>query len=302
MKTRFVVLVGIGLCLLAAGIVWLLAADPVQATPPLQDDGPPNLGADYVGTVFCRMCHTQEEAWHASGHAQIVQPVSDDTILADLNDTAAVTITWPDGSERPITADDITYVLGGRAIQQYVSVIEIEDGTPGYYVLPVTWNIPQSEDQTGMWTPYHLEDWQDPSRDWRVACAGCHTTGLDRANASEATKFAFVEDWQKGAVELNAGCESCHGPGGNHRGNADTLVASPDAQICGQCHAQGHDPSGEHAYPVGFQPGMALDETTFVLSPEDDTSIWWNTGHARSYNQYAEWLKSGHATSLDTLQ
>ena len=40
----------------------------------------------------------------------------------------------------------------------------------------------------------------------------------------------------------------------------------------------------------------------FVLTPEDDTTVWWNTGHARTYNQYAEWLKSGHATSLETLQ
>ncbi len=302
MKTRFVILVGVGLCLLAAGIFWLLAADPAQATPPLQDGEPPNLGAAYVGTVYCRMCHTQEESWHASGHAQIVKPVSDETIVGDLSDTAAVTITWPDGSERPITAEDITYVLGGRSIQQYVSAIEGEDGTVGYYVLPVTWNIPQSDDQAGAWTPYHLEDWQDPSRDWRAACAGCHTTGLDRANAAAASDFAFFEDWQNGSVELNVGCESCHGPGGNHRGTADTVVASPDAQICGQCHAQGKDPSGEHGYPVGYQPGMTLDESTFVLAPDDDPSVWWNTGHARAYNQYAEWLKSGHATSLETLQ
>ena len=185
--------VGVGLCLLMAGLYWLLIADTAQATPPLQDgDEPPNLGAEYVGTVFCRMCHTQEEAWHASGHAQIVRPPSAETILGDLSDTAAVTITWPDGSERPITADDITYVLGGRYIQQYVSVIEQEDGTANYYVLPVTWNIPQSEDQVGVWTPYHLEDWQEPARDWRAACAGCHTTGLDRATAAEATAFAFV--------------------------------------------------------------------------------------------------------------
>jgi predicted CXXCH cytochrome family protein len=297
-------LVGVGLCLLLAALSWLLIARPdtAQAVPPAQDGQPPNLGTEYVGTVFCRMCHTQEEAWHASGHAQIVRPASAETILGDLSDTAAVTITWPDGSERPVTPEDITYVLGGNAIQQYVSVIEREDGTPGYYVLPITWNIPQNDTQTGVWTPYHLEDWQEPARDWRVACAGCHTTGLDKANAGDAADFAFLDDWEKGAVELNVGCESCHGPGGEHRANKGTLVKSPDAQICGQCHAQGRDPSGDHAYPINYQPGLALDDSVFVLTPTDDTTAWWMTGHARAYNQYGEWLTSGHASSLDTLK
>jgi formate-dependent nitrite reductase cytochrome c552 subunit len=298
-----VFLVGIGLCLLLAGIYWLIASpDTAQATPPFQEGDPPPLDAEYVGTVFCRMCHTQEEAWHASPHAQMVRPASPDTILGDLTDPATVTITWPDGSERPITADDITFVLGGRYAQSYVSVMDRPDGTVGYYVLPMQWNIPQTEDQPGVWSPVHFEDWQDPSQDWRLACAGCHTTGLDGAQADETTDFAFVDEWENGAVEINIGCEACHGPGGAHRGDKGTIVKSPDAQICGQCHVQGYDPSGAHAYPVGYQPGLALDESVLVLTPEDDLSVWWPTGHARAYDQYAEWLKSGHSQSLANLK
>jgi predicted CXXCH cytochrome family protein len=287
----------IRLLVVGAGVLLLLAAGivTVSATPPSQEGEPPNLGAEYVGTGFCMMCHTQDEAWHASGHAQMVRPASEETILGDLADTAAVTITWPDGSERPLTAEDITYVLGGRYMQRYVSVITRADGTTGYYVLPVQWNIPQTEDQPGVWTPFHAEDWQDPARDWRVACAGCHTTGLDGATAAEETGFAFVEEWDKGQVELNIGCEACHGPGGVHFGNQGTLVKSPDAQICGQCHIQGQDPSGEHGYPVGYQPGLALDESLFVPAPPTDESVWWPDGHARVYNQYGEWLESTHA-------
>jgi hypothetical protein len=299
-----VLVVGAGVCLLLAGVYWLVFASPdiAQATPPLQEGEPPNLNADYVGTAYCRMCHTQEDAWHVSRHANMVKAASADTILGDLTDTAALTITWPDGSERPITADDITYVLGGIYVQQYVSVMDRPDGTVGYYVLPMQWNIPQTADQQGVWTPNHLEDWQDPSQDWRVACAGCHTTGLDGTQAGQTTDFAFVDDWKIGAVELNIGCEACHGPGGNHRGDKGTIVKSPDAQICGQCHAQGHDPSGDHAYPIGYQPGLALDASVFVLTPEDDPSVWWPNGHARVYDQYAEWLKSGHSQSLELLQ
>lgn len=266
----------------------------VGATPPLQEGKPPNLDAEYVGSGFCSMCHMQDESWHLSGHSQMVRPAAEETLLGDLSQTEAVTITWPDGSERPITVEDITYVLGGRYMQRYVSVIERGDGTTGYMVLPVQWNVPQANDQQGTWTPFHADDWQEPARDWRVACAGCHTTGLDVETAAEFTDFAPSETWKKGNVELNIGCEACHGPGGLHMANKGTLVKSPDAQICGQCHVQGQDPGGEHGYPVNYQPGLALDETTFVLAAPDDQTAWWPTGHARAYNQYGEWLTSGH--------
>jgi hypothetical protein len=280
---------GVLLLLVAAGIV------TVSAKPPSQAGEPPNLGAAYVGTGFCKMCHTEYDTWHASDHASMVRPASADTILGDLSDTAAITITWPDGSQRPLTAEDITYVLGGRYMQQYVSVMDRPDGTTGYYVLPVQWNIPQTSDQQGTWTPSHADDWTDPAQDWRVACAGCHTTGLDGATAADQTNFAFADNWKSGQVELNIGCEACHGPGGNHRANKGTIVQSPDAQICGQCHIQGHDPSGEHAYPVGYQPGLALDTSVFIPAPQTDESVWWPDGHARVYDQYGEWSASAHA-------
>ncbi|MBN2304143.1 MAG: hypothetical protein JXQ72_06695, partial [Anaerolineae bacterium] len=98
-----------------------------------------------------------------------------------------------------------------------------------------------------------------------------------------------------GDVELGVGCESCHGPGENHPVDVGAIVARPDAQACGQCHIQGQDPSGEHGYPVGYQPGLPLDETVFVPAPLDDESVWWPDGHAKTYNQYSEWLVSGHA-------
>ncbi|MBN2304147.1 MAG: ammonia-forming cytochrome c nitrite reductase subunit c552 [Anaerolineae bacterium] len=299
-RNRIWGLVVLGLCLLVVG-GYMLGADIALAGPNRQGDPPPNLGAGYRGSEYCALCHTQDDTWHLTAHAQMVQPPGENTILGDFSDEESLTITWPDGSERPITADDITYVLGGRYMQRYVSVIARDDSTVGYFVLPVQWNIPQQDDQAGVWTPYHAEDWQNPLRDWRVACAGCHTTGLDGTAANTETQFAFMDDYQEGDVELGIGCESCHGPGGNHMADAGTLVSSPDAQICGQCHIQGQDPTGEHGYPVGYQPGLALDESVFWIAPLDDLNAWWPTGHARTYNQYAEWLRSGHATSLDTL-
>lgn len=299
-QRRLLVLCSVGIGLLVLGVVLWLNPSPVQATPNGQDD-PPNLGADYRGTNFCVMCHTQDETWHTTAHAHMVQSGSAETILGDLTATDALTVTWPDGDERPILAEDITYVLGGRYMQRYVSVVENEDGTSNYYVLPVQWNVPQTEEQLGTWTPYHEDDWQTPERDWRVACAGCHTTGLDGAAAAETTNFAFTEDWSEGDVELNIGCESCHGPGGAHMGDTGTIVKSVDAQICGQCHIQGMSPDGDHGYPVGYQPGMALDESVFIPAGLDNTEVWWPSGHAKTYNQYMEWLESGHGRELGLL-
>jgi predicted CXXCH cytochrome family protein len=285
-----------GLCLLIAAL-YLWQAAPVQAQPNGQDE-PPNLGADYVGSSTCSMCHEQDETWHWTAHARMVKPPVEETILGDL--ASAPVIAWPDGDTRALSADDITYVLGERYMQRYVSVVEDEDGTTHYYVLPVQWNIPQNEDQTGTWTDYHIGDWTEPARDWRVACAGCHSTGLDGETAAEETDFAFLEDFKPGNVELNIGCEACHGPGSVHLTgpSPESIVHTPDAAICGQCHVQGQSPDGDHGYPVGYQPGLALDESVFTLAAEDNESVWWPTGHAKTYDQYGEWITSDHASSM----
>lgn len=273
--------------LLVAGII------SVGAAPDGQGD-PPNLEAEYKSSNFCNLCHTQEDTWHTTAHAQMVKPPSDEAILGDLSDTEAVTIVWPDGDQRPIQAEDIALVLGGRYVQRYVSVITDANDDTHFYVLPVQWNVPQTGDQEGVWTPYHEDDWQTPERDWRVACAGCHTTGLDGASAADTTEFAFLDEWHSGAVELNVGCEACHGPGGAHMADQGTIFKSIDVQVCGQCHWQGQSPDSDHGYPVGYQPGLSLDESVFVPAAADDEAVWWPTGHAKTYNQYGEWLTSAH--------
>jgi len=166
---RLAVLLGGLILLLTVGII-------VAGAAPNRQGDPPNLDAEYKGSNYCNLCHTQEETWHETGHAQMVKAGTPENIQGDLSDVASVTITWPDGSERPVTADDITYVLGGRYVEQYVSVLERADGSLGYYVLPLAWNVPQEEGQRGAWTVEDGTAWQEPERDWRVACAGCHTT------------------------------------------------------------------------------------------------------------------------------
>ena len=296
---------GLALLFVLGGALLLLSGALTVGAATRQQEPPPNLGADYIGSQRCANCHNEKgaelwDAWHATAHAHMAQPASPETVLGDLSDEAAPTIIWPDGTTRPLTLDDIAYTLGGRYIQRYVTEWEDEGGLH-LYVLPVQWNIPQEEGQTGTWTPYHPEDWATPPRDWRVACAACHTTGLDRENPTAQTHFSSVDTWRKGDVELGVGCEACHGPAGDHEGGDNPMPRTPDAQVCGQCHSQGQDPSGEHGYPIGYQPGLALDETVFVFAAQNDPSIWWADGHARTYNQYPEWRESGHARALETL-
>ena len=291
---------------LLGGALLLLSGALTVGAATRQQEPPPNLGADYIGSQRCANCHNEKgaelwDAWHDTAHAHMAQVASPETVLGDLTEGHAPSVTWPDGTARPLALEDIAYTLGGRYMQRYVTEWEDADGQVHFYVLPVQWNIPQEEDQAGTWTPYHPDDWATPERDWRVACAGCHTTGLDRENPTAQKRFSTPEDWHKGEVELGIGCEACHGPAGDHEGGDNPMPRTPDAQVCGQCHSQGQDPSGEHGYPVGYQQGLALDETVFAFAPPEDAAIWWADGHARTYNQYPEWLTSGHARSLETL-
>lgn len=301
-RLRLLGLLAVGITLLVLGVTfWAADQAGVAHAMPGEQGTPPNLDADYRGSQFCTMCHDQSEAWHTTRHAQMVRPGTPENITGDLSAGASPTIQWPDGSERRLTPEDITYVLGGRYIEQYIGVLPREDGTEGFYVLPVTWHVPQNEEQQGTWSVEEGDAWQAPERDWRVACAGCHTTGLDGTQAAEQTKFVFAEEWKAGDVEFNVGCESCHGPGGAHMGTAGTIYQGVDAEVCGQCHVQGTSPDGVHGYPVGYQPGLPLDENVFMLAAEDDAGVWWGTGHAKVYNQYGEWLQSDHATSKGVL-
>ena len=80
---------GTGLFLLfMAGII------TVDAMPDTQGD-PPNLEANYMGSAVCSMCHTQDDTWHMTTHAQMVKPPNAENLLGDLAaDDEALTIMW----------------------------------------------------------------------------------------------------------------------------------------------------------------------------------------------------------------
>lgn len=290
-----------------AGVVVIAAS--VSYTLAQEDDGQPQP-PEYVGARQCFACHRDVGPTHfESPHALTLRPAEPDAILADFEQGQEERVIQLPGEDeaRPFTVDDIAYVVGvGQYMQQYVVEAGSEDeGDAQLLVLPVVWDV---DGQT--WHRYPVEDeaWPSAGHDFVESCAGCHVTGLSAGGEDER--------WIDDGVQ----CEACHGPGSAHieavrdagsrnpegealRAVQESIVLSPDAQICGQCHSQGSAPDG-HPYPIGYRPGEnLLSEDVFTLVPPDESSHWWPTNHGmRKYMQFNEWLYFGHAGALDSLR
>ena len=261
--------------------------------------------AEYIGGRECRSCHRDQRDHDETPHALALQDVADEgdkaLILGDFSQAEELLQIQFPGEESPrlITPEDITFAVGsGRHIQRYLYEVDRRE----HLVLPVQWNVVEQ-----VWEPYTAADnWPDPAYGWESNCAGCHTTGLDTDNFR----------WEDDGVQ----CEACHGPGSTHADTADEagrnpseeelqqirsyISLSPDPQVCGQCHSQGHEPEDNLPYPKHYLPGQTLlDDSVFRLVPPDDEAHWWPTGHAKQPNmQFNEWLDAAHATALETMQ
>lgn len=268
------------------------------------DEEEPPAAAEYIGSRRCFGCHRDVGPAHFESRHALTLSEDTELILADFEQGEDVRSVQLPGEEeaRPFTADDVVYVVGtGRYVQRYVAQIEV-DGAESYMLLPAEWN---AVDQ--VWQPYTpAEEWPSEAYDFVLNCAGCHVTGL---NATEEGPW----------LEAGVQCESCHGPGSEHFATVQdvggspedeelaqirtTIVLSPDAQICGQCHSQGTTPDGL-PYPVDYLPGgNLLDESVFALFPPEDSAHWWATGHAsQKYMQFNEEFYFGHSASLERLR
>jgi len=230
-------------------------------------------GPGYVGSDICAQCHgAKYESFRQTWHARILREAGDDTIAGDF------TSADPDLTFSP---EDVAYVVGGQFSQRYLTET---DGR--LYVLPAQWNVSTAE-----WVPYHVEDWQQ--RPYEQYCAACHTTGFD----------AGTGKW----VEEGVGCEACHGPGAEHVAlagdpsrivNPALLEFDEQSDICGQCHLRGTDPTGQYAFPVGYQPAGPISLSAAVI-PATDGEAFWPDGSSREHHQeYQDWLQSGHAEGV----
>jgi predicted CXXCH cytochrome family protein len=289
--------------LIIVGLALVFAATQSSA----QDGGNEE---EFVGLEECLACHREvgqtladfcADADACHGNALLNPEQNEELILADFEQGEELrTVQFPgEDSPRPFTFDDIAFAMGSaRYVQRYVYEVEERQ----YAVFPAEWNVIDEQ-----WQPYTVgETWPTgEAYNFNQNCAGCHVTGI---NVEEMT-------W----VDLGVQCEACHGPGSSHlevvnniplrpdeeevQQARESALVSADPQICGQCHSKGTTPDGYH-YPVAYNAGgELLAEDTFDLVPPDDSAHWWVTGHSKDTNmQYNEWLKSGHATALESVQ
>jgi predicted CXXCH cytochrome family protein len=281
------------LLLVLVGFWLLIPTNVAPVSAQLPED------AEYVGAGECQSCHRGVSSSHdETRHAQTLRETRGDAVVANFDQDEAVRqVKFPgEDAPRAFTEDDIEFVVGsGRHIQRYLYQVDRNE----YMVFPAEWNVDE-----GRWQAYSLaETWPDAAYDWNQNCAGCHSTGLNPERGR----------WEDDGVQ----CESCHGPGSVHVEFADdadddlndevlleirgAIVASPDPQICGQCHSQGVDSQDRFPFPVGYRPGDDLNQV-FTLSAPEDSAHWRASGHATSQNmQYNEWQLSGHAGALVSL-
>jgi predicted CXXCH cytochrome family protein len=259
----------------------------------------------YTGSETCQTCHQGVSRDHAdSYHSLALIDVQDGdaaslvAVVADFSQGEDVrTLTLPGAdSARPITLDDVAYVIGaGQHAQRFL--VPEDDGS--YVVLPIEWNAAEAQ-----WQLFELaESWPDEAYGWEN-CAYCHTTGLD----------VEAMTWLNDGVQ----CEACHGPGTTHvelagepgtRYSFEELAAvrgsifnAPDSQACGQCHTRGVDAATSLPYPTAYQPGGDLLAGYELYGP-DDTTHWWASGHASQPNmQFNEWFETAHATAHESVQ
>ncbi|MBZ0289445.1 MAG: cytochrome c3 family protein, partial [Anaerolineae bacterium] len=225
---RILALAITGVLLVAAGLFMMSSPTPVHAQAVEE--------AEYIGAKECQSCHRGVASSHKdTRHSLTLQDAKPATILGNFElDEALRQVQFPgEDAPRAFTADDIEFTVGsGRYVQRYLYKVDTNE----YMVFPAEWNVTEQK-----WEPYALAgSWPDPAYDWNQNCAGCHTTGLNVERGR----------WEDDAVQ----CESCHGPGSVHEEAArdagrnpneaeltairTSVVVSPDAQICGQCHGQ----------------------------------------------------------------
>ncbi len=235
----------------------------------------------YVGSTTCAACHGATYAtMQQTLHPWKVRPKAEANIVGQFPVTMN-NVTY--------TLDDVDWVIGAHPKwkQRYIDI------TPEglWKILPFQWNV-----ATAQWAPYNA-----PAKDYRDACAGCHTTGYD----------VQLKEWKEPGIN----CESCHGPGQAHvlapDKAADPMIyASVDSEVCGSCHLRGKTKDGKFDWPEGYMPGGNV-HVSDVYSPTTATSAWWydnpadptDPGHAKEHRQqYLEWDRSAHSDALKTLK
>ncbi len=257
----------------------------------------------YIGSNSCSSCHEKKHrSWHTSSHPKIFKIYTDDSqIIADFKNK-------PDFVK--FDKKDIDVIIGYQWEQVFAREVNGE-----YYPFPAKWM-----ELTKKWIPYKTKKWHKTPLTQK--CNGCHTTGLNK----ETGEF----------VEYGVSCESCHGPASTHVQNQQMIknieckichnskslkeklenevdiIKSIKPAVCGQCHSRGtekkvmtHQTQVQFNFPVEYLPGQELSENFKQTTPQTDkkSKNWWGNGISKNRHQeYADFAKSGHSSSLKNLK
>ncbi len=180
----------------------------------------------FAGSDSCIDCHTEEyAAWQKSHHAWAWRPATENSVLADFNQTAfthqGITTRFfrqdggfwieTDGLNDTRLTYEVKYTVGVTPLQQYL--IETDGGR--LQTLDIAWDT-----EAGRWfmvfpehennVPGNALHWTGVYKNWNGRCAECHATGFKKDY--DPSSKTFASKW----AEIGAGCESCHGPAGRH--------------------------------------------------------------------------------------
>lgn len=220
---------------------------------------------EYLGSTSCLGCHADKfENWSGSLHATFTQEIK------SLSELPGDISTLPAELRAELEKVDVIF-HGGRLMRQDLVTGE-------YKYLGVQYD---SATQT-----YKAYDRKDVSMD--ATCGGCH---------------AGQRDPQTGLhVEAGVGCESCHGPGKEHilgKGDVSKIWNNVDpTKSCASCHSGYNQAPNSTRFPVGYRPGMSLEEVGFVANTFKADGAPVAMHHKGAVPQ---WEASGHATALTTL-
>jgi len=211
------------------------------------------------GPDVCGGCHPAAYTdWLSHGHSRkLAGGVWIDELLGDryglTTDARLAGFMLPDHDTDVYNWDNILFVVGGSKHWKTRYV-----GLDGYLLTKNGQNQYNWED--GSFSDYH------PNELKPFSCGSCHTTGYDPTGTAFQGPAPGIEG---DFAQFNVACEACHGPGQEHADTGDPglIMIDPTAELCGQCHTRGDDP-------------------TIIIA---------QNGFIRHHEQYPEFLNSPHS-------
>jgi len=218
----------------------------------------------FIGSNTCAKCHKKEfEEWQQSHHAKAMATASEETVLADFDNTTFIKkgivsrfykkngrfFVHTQGPKGEMGDFEITHTFGWYPLQQYL--VPFPGGR--MQTLPIAWDV-----KTQKW--FHLYPdldldpeewiyWTNQGQNWNSMCADCHSTKLQKNYDIAADNYST--EW----AEISVGCEACHGPGSQHLSWAElpemartddsglivqtsNITNNQQVDLCAPCHSR----------------------------------------------------------------